>query len=156
MTTPACHVWPVPDRLPVSLSRATRIVFMLNWWQRGRCAICGHTTYVELDHDHQTDAVRGLLCRPCNVREGFDKRGIGDSPLLFAAYRQRPPAVILGLRGRYGWWTGDLDDWPDGCAVPSWKLSERMAQARLAASGNGDPVAAAEYLLYVEVRRGMM
>ncbi len=50
--------------------------------QSGLCAICkeppvtarGNCFYV--DHDHQTGAVRGLLCHPCNSGLGFFK----DSP----------------------------------------------------------------------------
>ena len=46
--------------------------------QDGRCAICGEVfAYTgrwdrpNLDHDHQTDAVRGLLCHHCNTMLGF-------------------------------------------------------------------------------------
>src|SRR5262245_41819246 len=51
--------------------------------QDGKCAICGeayqHTTSgigpLEVDHDHNTGAVRGLLCRGCNTGIGI----FGDS-----------------------------------------------------------------------------
>lgn len=56
--------------------------------QQGQCAICreeltGKGTHGEhTDHDHQTGAVRGILCRGCN-------HGLGnfrdDPTLLFAA-----------------------------------------------------------------------
>lgn len=43
--------------------------------QQGCCAICGRETDLCADHDHQTGAVRGLLCRSCNVGIGF----LGDT-----------------------------------------------------------------------------
>jgi len=43
--------------------------------QNGKCAICqrefigsGH-----IDHDHETNIVRGLLCKSCNTAIGFFK-----------------------------------------------------------------------------------
>jgi hypothetical protein len=38
--------------------------------QRSRCAICGvkqDGRSLDVDHDHVTGQVRGLLCRPCNM-----------------------------------------------------------------------------------------
>ena len=45
--------------------------------QDGKCAICrkppkpdgkGGTASLDLDHDHRTLVIRGLLCRGCNMR----------------------------------------------------------------------------------------
>ena len=46
--------------------------------QGGRCAICGglfdSKNKPHADHDHATGAGRGLLCRSCNMAEGFIKK----------------------------------------------------------------------------------
>jgi len=53
--------------------------------QDDRCAICqtgeprGHGRF-HVDHDHETDAVRGLLCHACNTALG----GFQDDPDLLA------------------------------------------------------------------------
>ena len=46
--------------------------------QNGKCAICGATEttcsrsrYFDVDHNHQTGQVRGLLCRDCNLTVGM-------------------------------------------------------------------------------------
>lgn len=40
--------------------------------QRNRCAVCDSVlTKINIDHDHKTGVVRGLLCTPCNQAIGF-------------------------------------------------------------------------------------
>lgn len=72
--------------------------------QDNQCAIC-HTEFVEtpcVDHDHQTDRVRGLLCWNCNVGIGNLK---DDFKILQSAidylvyYRNRHEERPLSLSG---------------------------------------------------------
>lgn len=59
--------------------------------QGGVCAICrqeethtrstGRTDFLAVDHDHKTGAVRGLLCRGCNMGIG----NLKDNPTLLLA-----------------------------------------------------------------------
>jgi len=60
--------------------------------QKGCCAICGKSeeggtarrgngNRLEVDHDHRTGRVRGLLCRECNLGVGYFR----DTPALLAA-----------------------------------------------------------------------
>lgn len=118
--TPACWSWPIPS-LP-SLKEAELIMEscgveldqLTPWAQRpglieiarfvefhrGRCAICGRIQ-VEMatDHDHSTGYVRGYLCGSCNPVEG---RSVLKSPTtVFADYRVRNPAALLGYCDRY-------------------------------------------------------
>lgn len=67
--------------------------------QGGECAICRNPlktgrTGMHIDHDHQTGAIRGLLCHLCNVMLGHF---IDDPVLLEEAigYLQRGP--VMGL-----------------------------------------------------------
>lgn len=61
--------------------------------QGGVCAICRNPPtgrVLDVDHNHTTGAVRGLLCRGCNTSLGKFK----DSPELLraaAAYLETPP-----------------------------------------------------------------
>lgn len=70
---------------------------MLEYWHKGRCAICGQAPVRGLarDHDHASGLIRGLLCSACNTAEGRS-----DS-WLFRNYRQRPPAAILATQVPY-------------------------------------------------------
>ena len=70
--------------------------------QRERCGCCGTwiTLRAALDHDHKTNAIRGLLCRSCNVAEGVILK-TGLTPKAFAErleqYLSNPPANDLEL-----------------------------------------------------------
>lgn len=57
----------------------------LNESQNGKCAICGTEPvdgeFLHVDHDHETNKIRGLVCNLCN-------RGIGmlrDDPAILEA-----------------------------------------------------------------------
>jgi Recombination endonuclease VII len=39
--------------------------------QSGRCAICGDTSNLSVDHCHSSGVVRGLLCKKCNSGIAF-------------------------------------------------------------------------------------
>lgn len=42
--------------------------------QNGGCAICADVLDTPVvDHDHETGAVRGILCPPCNLMIGYAK-----------------------------------------------------------------------------------
>lgn len=60
--------------------------------QQHLCAICSnaepHFGFLAVDHDHETGAIRGLLCGPCNLGIGQ----LGDDPQRLeaaAAYLRR-------------------------------------------------------------------
>lgn len=77
-------------------------------FQGGLCAICKHSLKkANVDHDHSSGLVRGLLCARCNRALGR----FGDSLVLLRAavkYLESPPAVSAlgyehkGLPGRVG------------------------------------------------------
>jgi hypothetical protein len=54
--------------------------------QRGRCGICRQkpVKHLAVDHDHDTGAVRGLLCCGCNM-------GLGH-------FRDRPAALLKAIQ----------------------------------------------------------
>ena len=72
------------------------LVAALTALQSGRCAICGSDMRgsAHADHCHDTKVPRGLLCRTCNLAEGYIKK-TGLSPEDFgkrlAEYLANPP-----------------------------------------------------------------
>ena len=49
--------------------------------QNGGCKICGSGDRLVVDHDHETQKVRGILCNSCNRGLGYFK----DSPSVLRA-----------------------------------------------------------------------
>jgi hypothetical protein len=67
--------------------------------QGGGCAICGRPPgrkRLHVDHDHETDAIRGLLCSPCNRAIGL----LRDDPEVArrAAEYLTPPERLQRIR----------------------------------------------------------
>jgi hypothetical protein len=117
---PSCWSWELPDedlknavraewadiaRMRVSLDDPETFgSLLMEAWHRERCAICGRTgLHLVTDHDHATGLERGLLCRSCNIAEGMNHGGV------WRRYRERSPAVILGVTTRYAGAFADED-----------------------------------------------
>lgn len=45
--------------------------------QNGCCAVCGRKEKLVVDHDHETNRVRALLCSPCNTALGLFDENLG-------------------------------------------------------------------------------
>ena len=43
--------------------------------QDGKCLCCGEERKLEVDHNHTTNQVRGLICRSCNTLVGYIESG---------------------------------------------------------------------------------
>ncbi len=70
-------------------------------YQYGGCALCGKVSNsLELDHDHHSNLIRGMLCRDCNrLLDEYEKKR--RRFLHYEAYLQEPPAKVLGLSVLY-------------------------------------------------------
>lgn len=69
--------------------------------QDGRCAICRQQRSYRLnvDHNHKSGAVRGLLCRLCNGRLLTAARDNPETLRRGAEYLENPPALaVIGER----------------------------------------------------------
>lgn len=69
--------------------------------QQGRCAICKGTRRgrLDVDHDHSTGIVRGLLCAADNRKVLKYAKNDPERLRRAADYLERPPAIeILGIR----------------------------------------------------------
>lgn len=72
-------------------------------YQRNRCAICGtNSSVLHVDHDHVSNAVRGLLCGSCNRGLGLYK---DLTEILQAAidYLRMPPTMRMAFGQKWGY-----------------------------------------------------
>ena len=76
--------------------------------QAGRCALCdrrfdGVSMRPNVDHDHLTGMVRGLLCHRCNLRLGHFEQRLRSAPERLARYADfgtRALAYLARARAR--------------------------------------------------------
>jgi hypothetical protein len=67
--------------------------------QRGLCAICRMEPIRHTDHCHETGAIRGLLCRQCNIGLGMflENMDLLERAIAYLARNaQQPPKVRSG------------------------------------------------------------
>lgn len=68
------------------------LVEIIHRYQKGKCAICGHPLKKRnIDHDHKTGEVRGILCWRCNKALGYFSDLI-ERLVAALEYLRNPPA----------------------------------------------------------------
>lgn len=61
-----------------------------------RCSVCRSHGPLVIDHDHETDIIRGVICKQCNIALGGARDNIATLRRLIA-YLDDPPALrVLG------------------------------------------------------------
>ncbi len=79
--------------------------------QQGLCAICGNPerrkrngkiTRLQVDHNHSTGKVRGLLCSACNTALGLLGESVERICGMIEYLRQYEPASIWGSEPEHG------------------------------------------------------
>lgn len=73
-----------PDRQHERYAISAEALAALREQANGRCQICGQEARLEIDHDHDSGQVRGLLCGSCNTGLGRFRDNVD---LLVAAVR---------------------------------------------------------------------
>ncbi len=63
--------------------------------QKGKCAICGKTKKLVIDHDHRNGKVRKLLCNQCNVGIGL----LQDSPDILEIAKKYISDFLINIVG---------------------------------------------------------
>jgi hypothetical protein len=94
---PACWNWSLDSIASCSAGGSDLDAYLdMEAWQDGRCAVCGISRPLVIDHDHDTGLIRGLLCKSCNIREAREEG-------IFQKYRAQNPAHMLSLNLAYGY-----------------------------------------------------
>lgn len=101
---------PYDDGKPVTkYKRPSELqIFLIKDDQAGMCAICGEflskeTKHVMVDHCHETNRIRGLLCRRCNIGLGMFKDSIRNlkEAINYLINSKNPNTKIRSNVGKY-------------------------------------------------------
>jgi hypothetical protein len=73
-------------------------------YQGGGCAACGEKRPLNVDHDHRTGVVRGLLCWRCNKMVAYlrDSAALADAAALYLRTHPAACALRRPVLGRVG------------------------------------------------------